>query len=72
MPRELRLAENAGDSMMRINIPLKELAIIILLIWAGCFLCMIPDMLKEMEMKRMREKDWTMQKDIDNMIEAAE
>lgn len=68
MPRELRLAESVGDSMMRINVPLKELAIIILLIWAGCFLCMIPDMLREMEIKRMAEKNWTMQKEIDRLI----
>ena len=54
--------------MMRINVPLKELAIIILLIWAGCFLCMIPDMLREMEIKRMAEKNWTMQKEIDRLI----
>jgi hypothetical protein len=54
--------------MMRINITLKELAIIILLIWAGCFLCMIPDMLREMEIKRMAEKNWTMQKEVDRLI----
>lgn len=51
--------------------PLKEIFTVILLIYAGSFLCMIPELIREVEIKRMTEKDWHMQEEINKMTEVA-
>lgn len=57
MPRELHLVENAGGSMMktRLTIPLKEVFIVVVLIWAACFICMIPSLIEEAKYMKMIE-----------------
>lgn len=51
--------------------PLKELFAVIILIWAGSFLCMIPDLIREVEIKRMAEKDWHMKEETNRLIGVA-
>lgn len=65
MRRECRPVENVGDLMMKTDlfeiargfIPLKELGVVVILIWVGSFLSMIPQMIDDVEKTKISQRN---------------